>query len=218
MTEPNLSPFTRWLGRLRPYGRALLRRLRPHSKENTTFVSFAGPLEQVCRLFAPQTALEFGPGYSTRILLAHSPAQIVSLESNPEWFHEYQNAFPPERVQVVYQPVENSLDALRPPNDGYDLIFVDGGDRLVALQFAYDSLAPKGVVYLHDAHREDYEPGIELFPYRFFPERHSCLLFKDQDTYEQARAGVSRDYSCRCQYCSSAERRAYFSRMAGPVV
>lgn len=45
----------------------------------------------------------------------------------------------------------------------FDLILIDGRRRNECLLVARELLAPGGVVILHDAHRERYEPGCALF-------------------------------------------------------
>ena len=49
------------------------------SKDDTTFLSFAKPLKQLCKIIYPKQILEFGPGYSTHIFLENTLAIIISI-------------------------------------------------------------------------------------------------------------------------------------------
>jgi len=158
--------------------------------------------------------LEFGPGLSTNIFIKHTNSYIISIEQNESWYRKYKNAFPKERVKLLYIPDGLESNAVEKLLHDYTLIFIDGSDRLKALAFGYNQLSEDGVVYLHDAHREEYESGIRRYPYIFFPERHSCILTKDQDIYSTIRQRIPIDYSCSCQYCSSPSRRTYFEQFS----
>jgi hypothetical protein len=183
-------------------------------KRGTTFVSFMKPLQQLCQRFPLQTILEFGPGYSTEVLLQNSSAMIISLETNVPWYLKYRRRFNSERVRVLFGWPGKDLVKLV-GKDRYSLIFIDAGDRVSILKGVFDLVPPDGMVFLHDAHREEYEPGICLYPHRYFPERHSCILFKSKVLRDAVEKAIPPDYSCNCGHCSSANRRAYFSRLAG---
>lgn len=190
--------------------------LRARRKQGTTFVSYRASLARLCQIFPMQHIVEFGPGISTRIFLEHSQARIWSYETNLEWFRRYERAFDPQRVTVIYCGPDWTIEQIGKQVGQVSLAFVDGGDRLQALHYFARTLPQAGIAFLHDAHREDYEPGLRAYPYVYFTERHSCLLFKDPELYEAARAAIPPDYSCRCQYCSSPERRAYFASFSSP--
>ncbi len=179
-------------------------------KKNSTFVSYKKPLSELCGIIFPESILEFGPGLSTEIFIQHTNASIISIELNEKWYRKYKNAFPKNRVRILF--LLEGLHSLpeEPLFQGYSLIFIDGGNRIEALEYGYEALSDKGVVYLHDAHREEYEIGIRRYPYIFFPERHSCILSKDQEINNIIKRRIYPDYSCSCQYCSSPARRAYF--------
>jgi hypothetical protein len=190
----------------------LRRTISRHRKTGTTFLSFKRPMIDLCQTLPLNTVLEFGPGYSTEIILEYSSAKIISLETDQQWYQRYKDRFDPKRVKVIYLPELEALDITNQLGRDFSLVFIDGGDRLTELNLAFELTDEKGVVYLHDAHREEYEPGIRLYPYYYFPERHSCLLFKDLSTFRVTKASIPSDYSCHCQYCSTPERRAYFSK------
>ncbi len=182
------------------------------NKENTTFLSFLDPLKQLCIIQKPDSILEFGPGYSTRIFLDYTKANIESIEENFRWFLQYKLTYNNIRLKIIYKQPQEDLSVLPPISTNSPLVFIDGSDRLAVLKWVFNILPEGGSVYLHDAHREDYEPGVRLYPFIFFPERHSAILSKQEYLYDQIRANIKVDYSCSCQYCSAPARRAYFNQ------
>lgn len=195
----------------------LKRLTRKSSKESTTFLSFNKPLIQLCKIINPQQILEFGPGYSTQLFLNNTHAKIISIEENYRWYLQYKITILNPRVRMIHKPMGWDLQDLIFITDDYSFVFIDGGDRVSELTYMYDKLPLGGIIYLHDAHREDYEKGIRLYPYIFFPERHSAILSKDRSIYEHIRKNLPIDYSCKCPYCSSYTRRAYFNQFSEKV-
>ncbi len=182
-------------------------------KRGTTFVSFITPLTKICQNILLETIIEFGPGYSTQVFLEHAPnAKIFSFETDKKWYNTYKDKFDPTQVKVIYKEPGWDLKEMHAYGESFSLIFVDGGDRLSALEVAYDLIGDEGIVYLHDAHREEYEPGIHRYPHVYCPERHSCILTRNEALIETIKTAVPPDYSCNCKYCSSPDRRAYFSQ------
>jgi len=183
-------------------------------KKNSSFSSYTKPLIELCKIISPGLILEYGPGLSTNIFIKHTKSAIISVEENFTWHRKYQNAFPEDRVRLLFLPNGFSGNNTESILNDYSLIFIDGGNRLEALEFGYSQMSEKGAVYLHDAHREDYEIGIRRYPYIYFPERHSCILSKDQEIYSIIKQRIPIDYSCSCRYCSSPSRRAYFEQFS----
>lgn len=186
--------------------------VRGNSKGGTTFVSFRTPLIRLCQAIPLETIIEFGPGHSTQIFLEHTMAKIFSFETDLKWYNEYREQYDSERVQVIYKPLGWDLNDIYRYGRNFSLVFVDGGDRVAELKFAYHLIAENGAVFLHDAHREDYEEGIRCYPFIYFPERHSCILSRNKHLHERIKATVPSDYSCNCQYCSTKARRQYFNQ------
>ena len=183
-------------------------------KRKTTFSSYSKSLIELCQIILPGLILEFGPGLSTKIFLKYTNSHIISVEQNITWYRNYKNAFPRDRVRIEFLPNGLSGTVTESLLKDYSLIFIDGGNRLEALEFGYKQISSRGAVFLHDAHREEYESGIRRYPYIFFPERHSCILTKDQSIYSTIRQRIKIDYSCSCQYCSSPSREAYFGQFS----
>jgi hypothetical protein len=169
---------------------------------------------QLCSLENFDYILEFGPGYSTNIFLKYTNASILSIEEDLIWYKHYVNQYDNCRVRFFYQFDQWEVRENDKYSPFYSLVFIDGGNRLKALVYASNHLAPDGIVFLHDAHREEYFEGIRIYPYIYFPERHSCLLFKSLEKFNYIKKYLPYDYSCNCNYCSTDSRREYFRQFA----
>lgn len=177
-----------------------------------SFVSFAEPLKVLCREFQFKKVLEFGPGTSTKIVLENTDATILSIEAKPQWYEKYASTNSNPRVDLrLLSDFSMLCDEIKETD--FNLIFVDGGDRVDALHFARTRIAEGGIVYIHDAHREDYESGILAYPYHYFCERHSSLLFADASLYQKLVTILPCDEVTHSKYSISPERQSYFKRM-----
>lgn len=110
----------------------------------------------VCREIRPKSILEWGPGKSTEIMYLECPgARIFTNEHDPIWY---------ERAVALYGGMATIRYATGcdyvSVTGKYDLIFVDGRQRVNCLIAGYLSLNPGGAILLHDAERERYQPGI----------------------------------------------------------
>lgn len=123
-------------------------------------------LEKWCRAISPMRIIEWGPGESTCIMMKLCPeVEITSVEHNKRWFEEWKHL---GCVILREAPEENRKDLgwlsyINAAEGKFDLAFVDGRERVRCLKFAKEHLNPSGVAILHDAHREEYREGIELF-------------------------------------------------------
>lgn len=201
---------------MRRYIERGLKTFRKKTKDNkSTFSSFENFIPELMELLHPIHILEFGPGISTKKFLEYSSARILSFETDPKWFKKYKNEIKNQRFKLIWKEQDWNLNEIKKEESKFDFVFVDGGDRIKELKFCKQILSPNGVVFLHDAHREDYFDGIIAYTYIFFIERHSCLLLEDEKVYNRLKERITPDYSCNCQYCSTEERRAYFSQFIG---
>ena len=196
--------------------RKILRKIRgQRDVPGETFISFESHLAAICKHFRPKEVLEFGPGNSTAVILEHSTAHIVAIEESKKWYRKYRSRFPSERFELSCKGPGWDLREVNSLGGPYDLIFVDGGDRPAQLKHCVDLLASDGIVVLHDAHREEYEPGIRAYPYFFFPERHSCLMCKSSEVMARLKRVLTQDLSCHCRYCNTEERNRYLAKFTG---
>lgn len=125
----------------------------------------------------PNQILEWGPGYSTTLMLKHSEAVINSVENNHFWSERARDAFKAEpRVHLYFiSDLEEYVNA--PADWGLnDIIFIDGVERVSCLLKAIDYLSEGGVVILHDSERHEYDEGRE--PYQLIYEAECTAVMK----------------------------------------
>lgn len=180
-------------------------------KKYRTFASFDEFLPKLTDLIGPSHILEFGPGISTKVFLNYSNATIYSVETDLTWYEKYKKKIKTKRFLIYYQN-ENSIPS-EIQDFKYDIIFVDGGDRVQALKIASTLLKKQGVVVLHDAHREDYFDGIIKYECGYLIENHSLVLSNNSSVLNQIKQKLVADHSCRCKFCSSESRIEYRKKL-----
>lgn len=132
--------------------------------------SFVPLLDKWLNSLKPRNVLEWGPGLSTALIKAACPdVKIVSIESQ-EKFYERATKEHGAYAHVVlanirqYGPSDYSCwPIIHMPGTKFDLVFVDGRQRVSCLITAMKVLSREGVVILHDATRQQYQHGLALF-------------------------------------------------------
>jgi hypothetical protein len=201
-----------WLSRVTQLPLRLLGVFGVSAKRRNAFSSFRAYLPELVRYTRPERVLEFGPGSSSRIILDNSAAQVLSFETHAGYFEKARKEFASERFDVRYTPAPTDLSELA--GRSFDLVFVDGGDRVANLLGAHELLGEQGVAVLHDAHREDYLPGVRRYEYGYFIENHSLLLFKNRARFLEIRGRFPAVDRCHCKYCGTAPRIQYRQQLA----
>jgi len=115
------------------------------------------------RLKPGMRIFEYGAGYST-LYFKSRVAFISSVEYDAQWYVllQKQVAHLPH-IQLTHCAVgpeytEKALQAESP----FDLILIDGRERLACLQVAFKALTANGVILFDDTEREAYRPAFEL--------------------------------------------------------
>lgn len=113
------------------------------------------------RLKSDFDLFEFGSGYST-FFYAKLVNKVVSIEDDKLWFHSLKENIP-ENVEVIYK--EKDIDgeycrAIHSAKQTYDVVIVDGGDRLNCIKQSFAALSNRGVIILDDSQRESYSENI----------------------------------------------------------
>lgn len=121
------------------------------------------------RLDSNMTLFEFGSGYST-LFFAERVNEVTSVEYNRYWFDMVLKMVP-ENVEMIFQ--ENDIDGeycrcVSKKSVNYDVIIVDGRDRVNCIRQAVDALTENGVIILDNSEREKYREGVEYAHTRGF--------------------------------------------------
>ena len=113
------------------------------------------------RLRRDHSLFEFGSGNSTRFF-AELVGRVVSVESDPEWYHRVSGDIPSNVKVVLCSPFDEQkyLQVLRDQQAKFDLIVIDAKAREACLGESPTWLTERGVVLLDDAARAAYQPAI----------------------------------------------------------
>jgi hypothetical protein len=113
------------------------------------------------RLRPEHAVFEFGSGNST-IFYAQRTGIVVSVEHDKEWFEKISST-KPENAEMIFCELERDGDYCRMPvklGEEFDIIIVDGRDRVNCCIQAVEALSPNGVIVLDDSERPGYRDGI----------------------------------------------------------
>ncbi len=101
--------------------------------------------------FSNHDVLEWGSGNSTRYFSSRCK-NIVSIEHNHEWFLKLKDNLP-DNVNIIFSP--ESAYSINPLelNNKYDLIIVDGVDRLNCLKSSLKLIKDSGMIIFDNSDR-----------------------------------------------------------------
>lgn len=121
-----------------------------------SFIDFIEP-----RLTRGMTIFEYGSGNST-IYYSSKVKKVFSVEHDQEFYRKLHNK-KPKNVELFYCTLEYGGEYSKwseKTNQKYDLIIVDGRDRVNCLLSSIKSLSESGVIVLDDSERESYSDGV----------------------------------------------------------
>jgi len=114
------------------------------------------------RLNKQQTVFEFGSGNST-LFYAKYAGVVVSVEHDKEWYEKISKT-KPENSEMIFCELQTDGDYCRMPlklEEKFDIVIVDGRDRVNCCKQSLNALSAKGVIVLDDSERKSYSEGIE---------------------------------------------------------
>ncbi|MDE5069857.1 MAG: glycosyltransferase family 2 protein, partial [Trichodesmium sp. St4_bin8_1] len=109
--------------------------------------------------------LEFGSGAST-IWLSKLTQNLTSIEHDARWFQEVKNQIQlqknchPVDIQLLARPYHKICEKFA--EESFDLIIVDGRDRMKCFEASIKLLKPGGILMLDDAQRGKYKQAQDL--------------------------------------------------------
>jgi len=142
--------------------------LTPHKYDLTSSTyDFHPTLRRVCEKVRPKRVLEWGPGYSTKLVHEVCPkAEIISIEHQLAWYEKAKIEAP--FAKLIHVPIQTlntdqySAYPMKYKLGTFDVIFVDGVSRSACLITASLILNPKGVILLHDSKTANYQPAVRV--------------------------------------------------------
>jgi hypothetical protein len=123
------------------------------------------------RLDKQHTVFEFGSGNST-FFYAKYACMVVSVEHDKEWYDKVVST-KPENTEIIFCELVRDGDYCRIPlklEETFDIIIVDGRDRVNCCKQAVNAVSENGVIVLDDSEREFYKEGISFLESKGFKE------------------------------------------------
>jgi hypothetical protein len=123
-----------------------------------SFIDFIEP-----RLNKQHTVFEFGSGNSTYFYAKYAGI-VVSVEHDKHWHDKIVNS-KPENSEMIFCELIRGGDYCHMPGklkEKFDIIIVDGRDRVNCCRQAVDALSASGVIVLDDSERKHYKPALEF--------------------------------------------------------
>ncbi len=114
------------------------------------------------RLKNDMLLFEYGSGYST-LFFAARVAQVISVEHEPKIANKLEVSLP-SNVELLYRPVRDIdayCQAILESGERYDLVVIDGRERVRCAELASSALSQRGVILLDDSQRGEYLPAIQ---------------------------------------------------------
>lgn len=121
------------------------------------------------RLTKDLIVFEYGSGFST-LFFAARVKSVDSIEYDPEWFEILKKKIP-SNVDVIFIPKDvngNYCRAIQQSGKLYDVVIVDGRDRVNCVYKSIERLTGHGVIVLDDSDRERYKPAFEFIKSKGF--------------------------------------------------
>jgi hypothetical protein len=115
------------------------------------------------RLTKEMVVFEFGTGNST-LFYSNIVKQIDSVEHDEEWYKKMNHVLP-KNANIFFEKLEYGGDYSKMAfqmKKKYELISVDGRDRVNSLMSSLQALTSNGVLVLDDSERKAYQKGIEF--------------------------------------------------------
>jgi len=115
------------------------------------------------RLKKQHAIFEFGSGNSTYFYAKYAGV-VVSVEHDKEWYDKIVST-KPENAELVYCELVRDGDYCRVPlklKETFDIIIVDGRDRVNCCKQAINALSNHGVIVLDDSERADYAEAVSF--------------------------------------------------------
>ncbi len=117
------------------------------------------------------SVFEFGSGNSTFFYAKHA-GKVVSVEHDKEWYDKIVSS-QPENAKMIFCELVRGGDYCHMPltlKEKFDIIIVDGRDRVNCCIQAVGALSANGVVVLDDSEREFYNEGIDFLKAQGFKQ------------------------------------------------
>jgi hypothetical protein len=131
-----------------------------------SFIDFIRP-----RLNKSLSMFEYGSGNST-LFYATFLKRVVSVEHDQKWFNKIVGSKAPNAEMIYTNLVRNGEYAQKAKllGEQFDIIVVDGRDRVNCCKYGVDALSDRGVIVLDDSERKVYDEARTFLTEKGFKE------------------------------------------------
>ncbi|OWK71318.1 FkbM family methyltransferase [Pedobacter sp. AJM] len=123
------------------------------------------------RITKSQHIFEYGSGSST-IFYAERAGEVTSVEHDKGWFDKVKGTSP-ANAEMIFCELHRDGEYARKAtllDKKFNIIIVDGRDRVNCCKYSLDALSTDGVIILDDSERKVYQPARELLQENGFKE------------------------------------------------
>ena len=121
------------------------------------------------RLNEHMDVFEFGGGNST-LYFSTKVKSVTTVENDPVWYNKIKSDIP-RNVNIILEDLYydgNYCKTAMNCEKCFDVIVIDGRDRVNCIKYSIDSLKSNGVIILDDSQREEYKEGREYLKNKIF--------------------------------------------------
>ena len=116
------------------------------------------------RLNTDMDLFEYGCGFST-LFFQKRVKTVTSVESHHGWYKKM-SSVAAGNVKIIYCPDDENdrsyAESINKSEGNFDVILVDGKDRVNCMKNAAEKLKENGVILLDDSDRQQYAEGFEF--------------------------------------------------------
>ena len=142
-----------------------------HNSEPIPWVTYSFIDFIADRIQKSHTIFEFGSGNST-FYYAQRAKKVVSVEHDKAWYDKI-SATKPMNSEMIFCELQKNGDYSKMPESmgqKFDIIIVDGRDRVNCCFHSIGALSESGVIVLDDSERESYADAVSFFRKEGFRE------------------------------------------------
>ena len=148
------------------------------------------------RLSKDLKVFEFGSGNST-LFYAQKVNKIICVEHDPVWYKYLQKKLPENAELIFCETHSGELYAasVKASKEKFNLIIVDGIDRVRSIYNSIEALSEDGVLILDDSERIEYLEGVSLLLKGGF-KKLDCWGISAGELYKKCTSIFYRNNNC----------------------
>ena len=113
------------------------------------------------RLPGDCTVFEFGAGYGTYWWAKHAN-KVISVEHNAKWLSALSGNIPENCTMIFRELGQGYENAISEFDQCFDLVIIDGRNRVECVKASIDFLTERGVILFDDTNRDKYRKGVDF--------------------------------------------------------